>query len=242
MIRSKVLIALVGLFISSTCLAQLSKSFGVGVTSDADQRIFLNYNKATNGNYSFNFRLAQGWDTERLPGGSEIVIDPQSNEPRYQISTITNQTLQSKLMFGPEFQIKKSNFSWGIEGVLGFRSSTSRLSGKFHRFEYLHGDESIPTLYYPHEGMRTPYAYHELFLTTGLQGRIAVQAMASEKIGIKVFGEAGMDYNILVDNSNIRVDDLNNLPQGLRGSLNPQDLWIPRLRLGASITLFGSQK
>src|SRR5690554_1739114 len=52
----------IGMFISLGGEAQNLNEIGIGLTTDSDHRLFLNYKLGLKEKRSINFRLSQGWD------------------------------------------------------------------------------------------------------------------------------------------------------------------------------------
>lgn len=229
-----------GLFISAKCISQTSNDIGIGLTTDSDQRLFLDYKLALKNNRSMNFRLSQGWFKDEDFVGSGFSQPDSTGAKKYEVSYLTHRILQSKLIIGPEFRIKESNFSWGIEGILGYRLETSTINKYSHDFVNSSATPTGIILLYPHTSSVVSEFYKREYLTTGVQGRFSVKAMATERLGIKLFCEIGLDYNIRVSNISEFAEDPVPMPDPMEVDAIltfPKNYLIPRLRLGTSIFL-----
>jgi hypothetical protein len=221
-------------------VSQTSAQFGIGVTTERDQRVLLNYNKSTKRKHNLNFRLSQGWDISEEHVNSEI-ITTAANESKSEVFWNKETVLQSKFFVGPEFQIKESNFSWGIEAVLGYRLEQYELTKFTHNVVYISMDPILTSIVIPAEKRELWVLDNSHSLTTGLNGRISLKALATRSIGIRVFAELGLDYSIRIDHSVYEAEPSNEeqiLPPGSVILTFPKNYFIPRARLGASIFLF----
>lgn len=234
------LVVVCTLSFSQISFAQNSHAFGIGLTTEKDQRIFLNYNTSTKHNFKLNFRLSQGWDIYEEHVESEK-ITTASNDLKSEEFWKKESIFQSKFFVGPEFQIKESNFSWGVEAVLGYRLDHYELTKNTHDLKYLSTDPVVMSMVYPAEKSERWVSKKEHFLTTGLNTRISLKAKATKNIGIRVFAELGLDYNLLVDDSLYEAEPVDpdpELPPGVIDITFPDNYFILRARLGASIYLF----
>lgn len=237
---SRILVVVCTLSFFQFSFAQNSHEFGIGLTTEKDQRIFLNYNTSTKHNFKLNFRLSQGWNIDEGYAGSEK-ITTASNDLKMEEYWRNEMILQSKLFVGPEFQIKESNFSWGIEALLGYRLDDYELTKNTHDLNYLSTDPVIMSKVVPAEKSERWISEKKHFLTTGINTRISLKALATKSIGIKVFAELGLEHNLLVDDSLYEaepVDPNSELPPGVVEITFPDNYFLPRARLGASIYLF----
>jgi hypothetical protein len=240
-------IVIVGLLIclSSKVLSQTSKELGIGLTTEKDQKVFLNYFTSTKHNYSLSIRLSQGWDIEDRYAGSQIITTPSSSEDLMVQDDVREVNLQSKVFFGPEFRIKESIFSWGVEAVLGYRFESYENTETTYRIQYLNFDPIITSIVIPSEGSELVFSAKTYSLTTGIQSRFVVKALASERIGMNLFAELGVDYKIQLAETLFNADPpdpaveeyYENEYEGEVLSL-PSNYFIPRARLGATLFLF----
>jgi hypothetical protein len=233
------LISILGIFIFTTCFGQQSNEFGIGLTTESDQRVFFNYNMALDKNRSINFRLSQGWFKDEDFGGSRF-YQSSSGETNYEASYITDRRFQSKLTIGPEFQIKESNFSWGIEGILGYRLETLTVITNTHDTSPFNGTANDLIINYPFKKSVVFAFYKREYFTTGLQGRFSLKALATEKIGVKIFGEVGLEYNIRFTDDVEYDQEPEPISEPIETAVVftfPKNILIPRARLGASIYL-----
>jgi hypothetical protein len=229
-----------GMFISVGCISQNSNEIGIGGTIDSDQRIFLNYKLALKDNRSLNFRLSQGWFKDEDFGGSRFFSDSATSETKYESNYITNRIWQSKLTIGPEFQIKESNFSWGLEGILGYRSETRSILTNTHDVVYSNIVPNNMLIVLPYISSLVSTFYKREYLTTGVQGRFSLKALATNRLGLKLFGEIGLEYNIrLTDITEYAVEPvpITDLPEADVVFTFPKNFFIPKFRFGASIYL-----
>lgn len=233
------LILVFGVFIFTNSLAQRSNGFGIGLTTDSDQRIFLNYSLALKQNRSLNFRLSQGWYKDEDFGGDQF-YQTSSGETNYESSFITHLIMQSKLTIGPQFRIKESNFSWGIEGILGYRLEMRSVTTNTHDVSQLNGAPNDMIISYPYKRSVVSAFYKREYFTTGLQGRFSIKALATEKFGIKVFGEIGMEYHIRLTDVVEYHEEHEPVSEPIETDVVislPKNLLLPKFRLGASIYL-----
>ena len=233
------LILVLVIFTFTNSFAQGSNEFGIGLTTDSDQRIFLNYNLAFNKNRSLNVRLSQGWFKDEDFGGDRF-FQTSSGETDYEASYITHRILQSKLTIGPEFRIKESNFSWGIEGIVGYRLETRSVITNTHDTSPFNGAPNDMVILYPSKRSVESAFYKREYFTTGLQGRFSVKALATEKFGIKVFGELGMEYHIRFTDVAEYHEEHEPVSEPVETDIVltlPKNLLFPKARLGASIYL-----
>jgi hypothetical protein len=226
--------------LSHFSFAQTLHELGVGLTTEKDQRLLLNYNMSTKRKFKLNFRLSQGWNIDEEHVSSEIVTTA-SNESRAEIFWNQKTVLQSKFFVGPEFQIKESNFSWGIEAVLGYRLDQYELTKYTHGVYYISTDPVMTSVIYPAEKSELWVLDNSHSMTTGINGRISLKAVATKRIGIRVFAELGLDYSIRVNRSVYEAEPPTQEPELLPGQVRitfPKNYFIPRARLGASIFMF----
>lgn len=233
------IILVLGIIVSTKCIAQGSNEIGIGLTTDADQRIFLNYKLALKKNRSLNFRLSQGWYKDEDFGGDRFFEAP-SGETNYEKSFITHEILQSKLTIGPSFRIKETNFSWGIEAILGYRLETRSVLTNTHDVSDYNGAPNDMIILYPPENSRVSAFYKREYFTTGVQGRLSLKALATKTLGIKVFGEIGMEYNIRFTDNVEYHEEAEPTSEPIETDVVltlPKNLLLPKVRLGACIYL-----
>src|SRR5690554_7083958 len=77
----------IGMFISLGGEAQNLNEIGIGLTTDSDHRLFLNYKLGLKEKRSINFRLSQGWILEKVFGTVGF-----TNQPQPQRFTLRNLT------------------------------------------------------------------------------------------------------------------------------------------------------
>lgn len=239
MTKLTTLVLVLGIFTFTNCFAQRSNEFGIGLTIDSDQRVFSNYNLALKKNRSLNFRLSQGWFKDKDFGGSQF-FQSSTGETDSEANFITHRILQSKLTIGPEFQIKESNFSWGIEGIVGYRLETRSVLTNTHDTSPFNGAPNDVIIVYPPKRSVESAFYKREYFTTGLQGRFLIRALATEKFGIKVFGELGLEYHIRFTDVAEYHEDYEPVYEPVETDVVltlPKNLLIPKARLGASIYL-----
>ena len=233
------IIIVFGVFISAQSMAQGSNEIGIGLTTDSDQRIFLNYKLALKENRSLNFRLSQGWFKDKDFGGDRFFETP-SGETNYEKSFITHEILQSKLIVGPSFQIKETNFSWGVEGILGYRLDTKSVLTNIHDASEYNGAPNDMVIMYPSKNTYVSAFYKREYFTTGIQGRISLKALATKTLGIKVFGELGMEYHFRFTDSAEYHENAQPTAEPIETDVVltlPKNLLLPKIRLGACIYL-----
>ena len=236
---TKLTTLILGIFIFTNCFAQRSNEFGIGFTIDPDQRVFSNYNLALKENRSLNFRLSQGWYNDEDFFGDRY-YQTSTGETNYESSFITHRILQSKLTIGPEFRIKESNFSWGIEGIVGYRLETRSVITNTHDTSPFIGAPNDLVIVYPPKRSVESAFYKREYFTTGLQGRFSIRALATEKFGIKVFGEIGMEYHIRFTDVAEFQEEYEPVAEPIETDVVialPKNVLIPKARLGASIYL-----
>lgn len=229
-------------FVSLNSLGQVPNDFEIGGTIDSDQRIFLNYRFGLNNNRVMNIRLSQGWSKNEGFLGGEFRKVNMSSDTIYEASFYSQCFFQTKLIFGPEFKINESNFSYGIEAILGYRSEPNQATRHTHDVHYSDFTPNNMIVAIPATKIETYWIGKRHFMTFGLQGRFSISALATEKLGIRVFGELGLEYNQIVsDKMSFNGEPLDNptpLPDDVGATFNiPLSFFAPQFRVGASIFL-----
>lgn len=233
-------ILVLGLFTSMRCFSQNSNEIGIGLTSDSDHRIFLNYKLALKDKRSINFRLSQGYFKTRNISDHGYYEITSPSETYYEESYLTIREVQTRLTIGPEFQIRESNFSWALEGVVGYGANSYEVVADKYDVFYYNTDPKSINYYSPSINTEvTDYNKRE-YLITGIQGRISLKAMATERLGIKLFGEVGMDCGFQLSPSEKYVKEPKPFPETSEGAANSDsriNYLTPQFRIGASIYL-----
>lgn len=224
---------------STGCFAQIPDQLGIGLTTDKDQRVQLSYTLSTDRNYSLNFKISQGWQVEDDFAGSNYSAIEVFAASKSEVLDRKIRNYESKFFFGPEFQIKESSFNWGVEAIIGYRVENTRITKTTFDFEYLSTNPVVISTYIPAESIETWLFDRSDFLVTGIQGRFSVRAAASEKIGLNIFGEIGIEYRFhLSDSIYTAFEDSGFEPPDYFIQLTfPKSYFVPRLRLGATLSL-----
>lgn len=238
--KSNLFTLVLGMFISLSCISQTSNEIGIGLTTDSDHRIFLNYKLAMKDKRSINLRLSQGWYKREDLWDRGFYQSNSTSEIYYEVSYLTKQILQTRLTIGPEFQIKESNFSWAVEGILGYRTESEEIVANTHDAFYNNDAPNNMSFLYPSINSEVTDFNKREYLITGVQGRISLKAMATERLGIKLFGEVGMDYVIELTDIHKHPYEPEPIPNPSKNAVYitlPKDYLIPQFRIGATIYL-----
>lgn len=228
----------IGMFISLGGEAQNLNEIGIGLTTDSDHRLFLNYKLALKEKRSINFRLSQGWDIRESLWDRRFYQSTSTSEIYFEESNLTQRDLQTRLTIGPEFQIGESNFSWAVEGILGYLAQSEKV--RENTYEASYNNASPHNMSYLHPPVKSEITIDNKreYLVTGVQGRISLKAMATERLGIKLFGEIGMDYIIELTDIQKYPKEAEPVPEPNENVVHfemPRDYLIPQFRIGATI-------
>lgn len=242
--KLSLIILVLGMFISLRVNTQNSNEIGIGLSTDSDQQIFFNYKLALKDKLSINFRLSQGWYTRESLWDQGFSQSTSTSKIYYEESNLTKQVLQTRLIIGPEFQIGESNFSWAVEGILGYLVKNDKIRTNTHEAFFNNSAPNNMSFFHPPRTSEITYDNKREYLITGVQGRISLKAMATERLGIKLFGEIGMDYVIELTDSQKHPYEAVPIPDPVPNSNEnvvhfdlPKDYLIPQFRIGATIYL-----
>ncbi len=236
MIKSKIIFLAFSFTFCSSPHAQLTNSFGIGMSTDAKQRLFLNYNKSLNQNQSLNFRVSHGWISTKYFSDSRFFEDIATGNTKYESFVQNNSTQQTKLIFGPEIRIKESNFSWGVEGLIGYRQQNCKQTREQYAVVESSETPNGLIIQYPIERSQTWYSWKQQYISFGVQSRFSIKAMATDKIGLNLFGEIGLEYHAPISSYFFATaESIHGYWDSSPAPGSGYGFFEPQLRLGASL-------
>ncbi|MFK7756028.1 MAG: hypothetical protein AB8B53_03765, partial [Flavobacteriales bacterium] len=167
------------------------------------------------------FRLSYGEESQFRDFSRQIVLsDVPEENPYLSEKNLSTYTSRIKLAVGPEFQIKDTKFSWGIEGIagVGFYDETLaelRLETDENGIvNETSGFSPIP------ENAGILENVDRVFFSPGIQGRFSFNTQFAKRLGLQLFISSSLEQDITIDTKSKFLTEENELGTEKISSLN----------------------
>jgi len=216
----------IGLLALLACLpsilnAQGIERLGLGVSTYDQSRLSFTASTINENNRALNFRISYGENFLNRDYDRRIIIsaDPSINNYLSE-RKLEDYTQRGRLAFGPEYQVNESKFSAGVEALLGLAKNQQTLS-EFKIFEDENGFlEEFPALNSEVANATIVEKVERLFLSPGLQARLAFNTHVTGDVSLQLFVAASIEQDIQIDIASETILNENELSTSNISTLN----------------------
>jgi len=207
--------------VGSQAISQTSGKIGAGFTSDPLNVLTIDYSRVKDSGKALNFRLSYGEESLFSEYSRQIVIPDNPDEnPFLSEKNLGRYTNRIKLAFGPEFPIKETKFSWGIEGIAGVGFYDETLSeSNFQTTDNGVIDENS-AFSVPIENFMIVENVDRVLFSPGIQGRFSFNTQFAKRLGLQLFISSSLEQDIVLDTQSKFTTEENELSTEKFSTLN----------------------